>query len=540
MIHFIKNSALKILFLGVFLIHGKDLRAQSSSIAKNIGGANNDFSYHSTMSKDGDIIIVGSTESFGAGTLDTTDNYILKMDRNGNVLWSKTVGSASLEELYWVEPTGDSAYVVCGTIRKLPNNPNELEVFKIDDSGNVLWKKRYTLTGSEVAHCIRSVPGGYLLICETDNGTDYDFAAIRLDLNGDVVWNHTYGTNEFDIPIHAERTSDGGYLIGGNSRMGNYYSSVYLVKTDSSGNLLWSKKYNTSPAFSKCYLNRVLETNDHGYIIAGATNADNLVINDALLIRTDSLGNVQWIYTYGEGGDDHAFDMRILPDGTYLLCGSTSSIDITGLNDMMMMQVDDSGNLTGNWAWGYPGQEEDAYSFVLLENNMVCLSGITDYSLTGWFDIAVEISSLDPSGNCNQLVPNFRRLSSTIDIISGPTNSDTLNINVAVLPLPEGQGFADTTMCTTILNVDDPTHSLAGIVFPNPVAGTLYYNFENSFTNDQAEFIMRDVRGEIVLRQIITGISKGKIQLKGIADGIYFGEISCGGNSWRGKIIKVE
>lgn len=69
--------------------------------------------------------------------------------------------------------------------------------------------KRYTITGSEVAHCIRSVPGGFLLICETDNGTDYDFAVIRLDLNGDVLWNHTYGTNEFDIPIHAERTSDG-------------------------------------------------------------------------------------------------------------------------------------------------------------------------------------------------------------------------------------------------------------------------------------------------------------------------------------------
>ena len=95
-------------------------------------------------------------------------------------------------------------------------------------------------------------------------------------------------------------------------------------------------------------------------------------------------------------------------------------------------------------------------------------------------------------------------------------------------------------MCTTILNVDDHTHSLEGAVYPNPVTGTLFYNFENSFTNDQAEFIMRDVRGEIVLRQIITGISKGKIQLKGIADGIYFGEISCGGNSWRGKIIKVE
>ena len=537
---FINSSVFKTLLVVTLLIQFNRTSAQLSSITKNFGGGNNDYAYNSTVTKDGDVIIVGSTESFGSGTLDTSDNYILKLDRSGNVLWSKTVGSASLEELYWVESTEDSAFVVCGTIRKLPNFPNELEVFKIDDSGNVLWKKRYTITGSEVAHCIRSVPGGFLLICETDNGTDYDFAVIRLDLNGDVLWNHTYGTNEFDIPIHAERTSDGGYLIGGNSRVGNYYSSVYLVKIDSIGNFLWSKKYNTSPAFSKCSLSRVLETQDHGFIIAGATNADNLVINDALLIRTDSVGNMRWIYTYGEQGDDHAFDMKILQDGTYLFCGSTSSVDITGLNDMMLMQVDTSGNLIGNWAWGYAGQEEDAYSFELLENSVVMLSGITDYSVTGWFDIAVEISSLDPGGNCNQLKPVFRRLPSTINIISGPTVADTLIINVSSLPLPENQGSADTTICSTLMNVNDLDFSLTGSVYPNPVTNALYYNFDNSFTNDPAQFILTDVHGEIVLVHDITGVPNGRIQLKGLSNGIYFGRINCGALSWQGKIIIMD
>ena len=537
---FINSSVFKTLLVVTLLIQFNRTSAQLSSITKNFGGGNNDYAYNSTVTKDGDVIIVGSTESFGSGTLDTSDNYILKLDRSGNVLWSKTVGSASLEELYWVESTEDSAFVVCGTIRKLPNFPNELEVFKIDDSGNVLWKKRYTITGSEVAHCIRSVPGGFLLICETDNGTDYDFAVIRLDLNGDVLWNHTYGTNEFDIPIHAERTSDGGYLIGGNSRVGNYYSSVYLVKIDSIGNFLWSKKYNTSPAFSKCSLSRVLETQDHGFIIAGATNADNLVINDALLIRTDSVGNMRWIYTYGEQGDDHAFDMKILQDGTYLFCGSTSSVDITGLNDMMLMQVDTSGNLIGNWAWGYAGQEEDAYSFELLENSVVMLSGITDYSVTGWFDIAVEISSLDPGGNCNQLNPVFRRLPSTINIISGPTVADTLIINVSSLPLPENHGSADTTICSTLMNVNDLDFSLTGSVYPNPVTNALYYNFDNSFTNDPAQFILTDVQGEIVLVHDITGVPNGEIQLKGLSNGIYFGRINCGALSWQGKIIIMD
>lgn len=537
---FINSSVFKTLLVVTLLIQFNRTSAQLSSITKNFGGGNNDYAYNSTVTKDGDVIIVGSTESFGSGTLDTSDNYILKLDRSGNVLWSKTVGSASLEELYWVESTEDSAFVVCGTIRKLPNFPNELEVFKIDDSGNVLWKKRYTITGSEVAHCIRSVPGGFLLICETDNGTDYDFAVIRLDLNGDVLWNHTYGTNEFDIPIHAERTSDGGYLIGGNSRVGNYYSSVYLVKIDSIGNFLWSKKYNTSPAFSKCSLSRVLETQDHGFIIAGATNADNLVINDALLIRTDSVGNMRWIYTYGEQGDDHAFDMKILQDGTYLFCGSTSSVDITGLNDMMLMQVDTSGNLIGNWAWGNAGQEEDAYSFELLENSVVMLSGITDYSVTGWFDIAVEISSLDPGGNCNQLNPVFRRLPSTINIISGPTVADTLIINVSSLPLPENQGSADTTICSTLMNVNDLDFSLTGSVYPNPVTNALYYNFDNSFTNDPAQFILTDVQGEIVLVHDITGVPNGEIQLKGLSNGIYFGRINCGALSWQGKIIIMD
>ncbi|MBL0256296.1 MAG: T9SS type A sorting domain-containing protein [Bacteroidetes bacterium] len=532
-----KKQTLLIVTLVLFFMAFQPSTNFAFSFTKTVGGTNNDFAYHSARAHDGGVVVVGSSESFGSGVLDTTDNYIIKLDPSGNVIWSRTIGSTNQEELYWVEPTADSAYVVCGTIRKLPVLPNELEVFKIDDAGNVLWKKRYTITGSEVAHCIRSVPGGFMLVCETDNGADYDFAALRLDLNGNVLWSKSYGTNEFDIPIYVEPTSDGGYLLGGNSRVGIYHSSVYIVKTDSSGNFQWSKKYNTSPAFSKCYFSRALETADHGFIISGATNADNLVINDALLIRTDSLGNIRWIYTYGEQGNDEANDMKILQDGSYLICGSTSSIDNTGLNDMMMMQTDTSGMITGSWAWGFAGQEDDAYSFVLLENNEVFVSGITDFTNSGWFDIMIERANLGQNGNCSELVPNFRRLPSTIGVISGPTISDTLLVAVSTLPVPEGQGALDSTICSTTTGITQLETQLKGFVFPNPCTHSFNYEFEGSSSNSSTQFTLSSTTGAIVLKKNLSSGSKGEIQLDGISDGIYFGEINCGEKFWRGKIV---
>lgn len=497
----------------------------AQSFTKITGGINSDYGYHSTTTLDGGIILVGSTESFGAGVQDTADNYIVRMDESGNILWSLSMGSGSQEELFWVERTSDSNYVVCGTIRKLPVLPNELEVFKIDDSGNTLWKKRYTITGSEVAHCIRTVPGGYMLICETDNGTDYDYAAIRLDNNGDVLWSKSYGTTEFDIPIHVEPTYDGGYVLAGVSRYGLYWSSVYIVKIDSSGNFLWSKKFNTDPARSKCNVSRVLETADHGFIVSGATNADQQVINDALLIRTDSVGNVRWIYTYGEQGGDEANDMKLLSDGSYLFCGNTSSIDNTGLNDMMLMHVDSGGILLNSLAWGFAGQEDDAMSFHLQGDSAVVLIGFSDNTASGWFDIAIEKSSFASSGNCNQLQTNFRRLTCSIMLLNDATISDTLIVHTANLPLAEGHVWQDSTLCSTLTGIATESNNFNSEIYPNPCSRELHYTFSEKNATGPITCRLLDLTGKVLLeKQNVTG-SSGSLDLGRISEGMYIFEI---------------
>lgn len=149
----------------------------------------------------------------------------------------------------------------------------------------------------------------------------------------------------------------------------------------------------------------------------------------------------------------------------------------------------------------------------------------------------IERANLGQNGNCSELVPNFRRLPSTIGVISGPTISDTLLVAVSTLPVPEGQGALDSTICSTTTGITQLETQLKGFVFPNPCTHSFNYEFEGSSSNSSTQFTLSSTTGAIVLKKNLSSGSKGEIQLDGISDGIYFGEINCGEKFWRGKIV---
>src|SRR4029077_4584168 len=117
-----------------------------------------------------------------------------------------------------------------------------------------------------------------------------DFLLIKTDINGNVQWSKQVGSADPDIPGSIMQTADGGYLVCGVSRQNSATIPPYVVKTDSLGNVQWQKTYNTSPPFSRSTIRNAIATADGGYVIAGG-NTNNQLFSDIMLLKIDSNGD---------------------------------------------------------------------------------------------------------------------------------------------------------------------------------------------------------------------------------------------------------
>src|SRR5438105_3146707 len=172
--------------------------------------------------------------------------------------------------------------------------------------GQITFQKTYGGTDSDDGHAVKQTSdGGYIIA-----GTTYsfgvgngDFYLIKTDSIGDTLWTRTFGGPSFDF-IHAiDQTSDGGYILTGHT---------YSFSMGYNGDTLWTKTYrgaNPEEAYS------VQQTTDGGYIIVGVTNLFTPDSGDVYLMKTDSSGNVLWTRTYGGTGNDIGYSVQQNADG---------------------------------------------------------------------------------------------------------------------------------------------------------------------------------------------------------------------------------
>ena len=159
---------------------------------------------------------------------------------------------------------------------------------------------------------------------------------------GSTLWTQTYGGSNSDWSKSVQQTSDGGYIIAGHTEsFGAGESDVYLIKTDSSGNTLWTQTYGGS---NSDYGESVQQTSDGGYIIAGRTESFGAGQFDVYLIKTDSSGNTLWTQTYGGSGTDSGDSVQQTTDGGYIIAGWTTSFD-AGQYDVYLIKTDANRNL---------------------------------------------------------------------------------------------------------------------------------------------------------------------------------------------------
>jgi hypothetical protein len=238
------------------------------------------------------------------------------------------------------------------------------------------WNRTFGGIKDEVAwSAVQITDGGYVLAGSTDSfGGGYsDVWLVKTDAIGNVQWNKTYGGGFDEVAYSVKQCADGGYAMAGyTSSSGAGSADFWLIKTDASGNLEWSRTYGGS---SWDCAQSVILANDGGYAIAGQTRSFGSGSGDSWLVKTDSTGRMQWGRTYGGVGVERAYSIVQADDGGYALAGFTSSFGF-GKEDFWLVRTDPTGDVLWNRTFG--GTKSDlARSMVQVSTDEYVIAGYT-------------------------------------------------------------------------------------------------------------------------------------------------------------------
>jgi len=336
------------------------------------GGNLPDWGQSVQQTTDGGYIVAGITDSFGSGPRDV---YLVKTDANGNTQWTRTYGGVSYDRGYSVQQTSDGGYIIAGCTQSPSAGGWDFYLVKTDAGGHKRWSRNYGGSRMDIAYSVQQTSdGGYIIAGETYSfGVDGDVYLVKTDANGNTLWTRTYGGSETEYGRCVQQTSDGGYIIAGRTdAFGAGKYDAWLVKTDANGDSLWTRTYGGSETD---IAHSVQQTTDGGYIIAGRTGSFGAGSSDFYLVKTNAGGNTLWTRTYGGSGFDEAFSVQQTTDGGYILAGVIEDLGPRAY-DFYLVKTDANGDSLWTRAYGENGWDH-CYSVQQTTDGGYILTGIT-------------------------------------------------------------------------------------------------------------------------------------------------------------------
>ncbi|RKY75691.1 hypothetical protein DRQ07_11485, partial [candidate division KSB1 bacterium] len=283
------------------------------------------------------------------------DIYIVKVNTEGDTVWTKTYGGSQDDQASEIEYAGSGKYIVAGYTKSVVYGTKRAYLMIIDDMGNMIKENSYAN-----CQCAASVQqtndGGYVFTGSTRSIAvgESDFYLGKTDAFLQLEWEKAYGGSDFDEAKCVINTTDGGFILTGwtaSPEFGTVATDVYTIKTDSLGNqdMQWGNRVYGSAHHD--HGNAVIQTADGNYLIAGYTqnhyDAERIKwTDDIYLIKCDNAGNNIWEQTYGGIYDESASSVRQEVDGSFIICSKTGSYSKRPGSDIYLLRLNNQGLIT--------------------------------------------------------------------------------------------------------------------------------------------------------------------------------------------------
>lgn len=362
-------------------------------------GETNKLEFASNISKinAGGYIIGGSYRAPGENYYNY-DTYIMRIDSNGNEIWSQRVNPTSLfEDGFSAFENTSGEFVILGS-------GNHTHIYNLSNSGGLNWSTLFqNLSCKQI---MQTSDGGYALIGNTTNLVNNEILLIKTNAAGDSIWSKQYEEEGNVLAYTFTLTPDNGFLIAA-----AYDSSIIdddlrtnLIRTDSNGDTLWTRKYFTGTPYY------IKNTTDGGYVYS-SIRYDHFPFNDVysiIIAKINHNGEMEWYNTfnyknlYGPGNN-----LLELSNGGYLLTGHTSEGAIA---DVFLIKLD----AEGNFITGIKPLKGNDNTFELYPNparDKVIIT-LSDVSHPG----KVEIRLFDELGQLIKSYQNLSSITSELDI----------------------------------------------------------------------------------------------------------------------------
>jgi len=345
---------------------------------KSFGGCGRDYLDCLQLTSDDGFVLSGYSESTaGSGNKSSwgygnADFWVVRIDGTGNILWDKSFGGVECDRPYCLEQTSDGGFIVGGVSFSPEGTGNKMSphygasdywVVRLDAAGNSVWDGSFGGSSDDCLYCVQQTgDGGYILSGSSFSSTGTgnkssmfyggdrrgsgDSWVVRLDSEGNMLWDKSFGGSDDDHLDCLQQTSDGGFILGGYScsasGTGNKTSPKYgcsdfwVVRLNAEGNMLWDKSFGGSDVD---HLDCLQQTSDGGFIIGGYScsasgtgnkTSPNYGSSDFWVIRLDADGNMLWDKSFGGSSNDLLHSLQQTGGGGLILAGESLSAAGTG------------------------------------------------------------------------------------------------------------------------------------------------------------------------------------------------------------------
>lgn len=336
---------------------------------------------------DGNFWLAG----FAQSSASRQSAVIFKLDPQGSVLDSFAISDTVSHAFYSVAATADGGCIATGTT--VTRNGPRLLLAKLNSTGAAEWVFDYNQNGCQVGNSVQQIAGGaYVVAGRAGSANGLLPCLLKVSSGGALQWARTWGVPGSDRVSSLRQTTDGGYVLTGTAHSPMDSGSTVLVfRANATGDSLWRRTYNVgNDGAGNC----VRQTSDGGFVICGWALPEGVSSNSVFVLKINSTGDLLWSHRYSSGTEAVSYGMEQTGDGGFILAGYTRSSD-PSTSRGMLLKVNSAGD--SMWTSMVSGLQDIGLRAVALTGNgNVVAAGYARISDTNTSAYMVRLAT--PSG----------------------------------------------------------------------------------------------------------------------------------------------